>query len=190
MVTRISLNDKTQQEVQSMLQADLEEYAVMVNEIADKEGLLNMEASLMTEHDNFQAILKQTNYDLVDEILFDGEVYKKSEIADHIAYFLNKHEVEWSYTLGMYQLVQLWRNANITQIPYEAYDSTLRVLNQTKFKGYTEWRDILAANEFLSSCHAEYVRDTSYLIYLSQKHNILLDKLKAQEPQEEAPTAE
>jgi hypothetical protein len=181
MVTRISLNEKNQAEVQSILQEELDMYKITVDEISDENGLLEMEKSLMAEHDNFQAILKQTKYALKDDAVFDGETYKKSAITDNIAYFLGKMEVEWSYTLGMYQLVQLWRT-DVKEIPYDAYDSTLRILNQIKFKGYNEWRDILVANEFLSSCHAEYVRDTSYLIYLSQKHNILLDRLKLVQP--------
>ena len=177
MVTREELNGKLQQEVQAMLQEDLNVYKITVDEIGDENELLEMEKSLMDEHDNFQASIKQTVYSLNNEVVFDGDLYKKSDITNNIVYLLNKHEVEWSYTLGMYQLVQLWKT-DLKEIPYEAYDSTLRILNQTKFKGYSEWRDILVINEFLSSCHAEYVRDTSYLIYLSQKHNILLDRLK------------
>jgi hypothetical protein len=112
---------------------------------------------------------------------YEDEVYKKSNIVDNIVYFLNKNEVEWSYTLGLYQLVKLWKS-NADTITYEAYDSTLRILNQTKYKGFKEWTDILVINEFLSSCHAEYVRDTSYLIYLAQLHNTLIDRLKMVSP--------
>jgi quinol monooxygenase YgiN len=83
----------------------------------------------------------------------------------------------------MYQLIRLWRSANLTQISYEAYDSTLRILNQTKFKGFEEWKDILVVNEYLSSCHMQYVKDTSYMIYLAQKHNTILDRMKMISPE-------
>ena len=182
MVTREELNGKTHGDIQAILQDDLEAYKLEIDSIDDKETLLEFEKNLMVDHDTFQAQLKVTNYALGDNVVFEGEEFKKSKVADDIAYFLNKHEVEWSYTLGMYQLVQLWRSADLNQISYEAYDSTLRLLNQTKFKGYSEWRDILVVNEYLSSCHFEYVKDTSYMIYLAQKHNTIMDRLKLISP--------
>jgi hypothetical protein len=30
----------------------------------------------------------------------------------------------------------------------------------------------------MSACHADYLRDTAYLIYLADRHNIILDQLK------------
>lgn len=182
MVTRDELKGKTIAEIQAALQQELDTYKITVDEISDEQELLDMEKELMKEHDETQKALKETVYELKDSVMFDGKEFKKSKIADNIAYFLNKHEVEWSYTLGMYQLVQLWRSANLTQISYEAYDSTLRLLNQTKFKGYGEWEDILAVNEYLSSCHEAYVKDTSYLIFIAQKHNTILDRLKLVSP--------
>lgn len=182
MVTRDELKGKTIAEIQATLQQELDTYKITVDEISDEQELLDMEKELMKEHDETQKALKETVYELKDSVMFDGKEFKKSRIMDNIAYFLNKHEVEWSYTLGMYQLVQLWRSANLTQISYEAYDSTLRLLNQTKFKGYGEWEDILAVNEYLSSCHEAYVKDTSYLIFIAQKHNTILDRLKLVSP--------
>lgn len=182
MVTREDLKGKTIAEIKDTLQHELDVFKITVDEITEEQELLDLEKELMKEHDETQKALKETVYELKDSVMFDGKEFKKSRIADNIAYFLNKHEVEWSYTLGMYQLVQLWRSANLTQISYEAYDSTLRLLNQTKFKGYGEWEDILAVNEYLSSCHEAYVKDTSYLIFIAQKHNTILDRLKLVSP--------
>lgn len=181
MVTRLELNEKTHSEIQATLQQDLDLYKISVDEISEVSELEQLESDLMKEHDEFQLVLKQTNYKLQESVDFEGGNYKKSVVAENIAYFLNKQEVEWSYTLGLYQLVKLWRNVG-EEIPYDAYDSTLRLLNQTKFKGFNEWRDILVANEYLSICHLEYVRDTSYLIYLAQKHNIIMDRMKLVSP--------
>lgn len=183
MVTREELTGKTVKEIQAALQDDLVLYKEEVNAIDDEQTLLDMEKVVMAEQDQIKDALKETHYELQDSVVYDGKEYKKSKVADTIAYFLNKHEVEWSYTLGMYQLVQLWRSTDLTKIQYDAYDSTLRLLNQTKFKGFDEWRDILMVNEYLSSCHEAYVKDTSYLIYLAQKHNTILDRMKLVSPE-------
>ena len=44
-------------------------------------------------------------------------------------------------------------------------------------------RKILAVNEFLSSSHNDYVRDTAYMIYLSNLHNVVIDALKKFNPE-------
>lgn len=183
MVTRDELVGKNVKEIQAALQDDLTVWADEIALIDSQEKLEELEKEVMAEHDKVQLDLKSVVYDLPESTVFDGKEFKKSKIMDNIVYFLGKHEVEWSYTLGMYQLVRLWRTSNLTQISYEAYDSTLRLLNQTKFKGYGEWEDILAVNEYLSSCHEAYVKDTSYLIYLAQKHNTILDRMKLVSPE-------
>lgn len=189
MVTRLELNEKTREEIQNTLQQDLDVYKISIDEITEVSELVQLENELMKEHDEFQSTLRQTNYKLPDSVEFENETHKKKVVADNIAHFLNKQEVEWSYTLGLYQLVKLWRNIG-EEIPYDAYDSTLRILNQTKFKGFNEWRDILVANEYLSACHFEYAKDTSYMIYLANKHNIIMDRMKLVSPTPEAVESE
>ena len=55
-----------------------------------------------------------------------------------------------------------------------------------KFKGSSEWRDILAINEYMSKCHNLYSIDTAWLYFLSGKHNAILDLLnKDKQPQPE-----
>lgn len=182
MITRIELNDLNgTEEVQKVVSDALDAYKVEVSEVNTIEELQEMETELMGVHDTFGAELKERMYNLPTSATFDGEEYKKSKIAENIIYFLNKQEVEWSYTLGLYQAVKFWKNVEDT-IPYEVYDSTLRLLNQVKFKGTSEWEKILAINEFMASCHSEYVKDATYLIYLSQMHNCLMDRAKLLQP--------
>jgi hypothetical protein len=57
-------------------------------------------------------------------------------------------------------------------------------LGGLKYKGREQWRKILTINAFLSSCHDEYVKDTSYMIYLSSLHNVVIDALKKFHPEE------
>lgn len=158
---------------------ELREYVELVNSIEDVETLNKMEQDVIKEQDDVNAYLKTVQYKLADNVEFDGGNYKLSDIAKNIVYFINKRDVEWKYTLGLYQLVQFWKSNNPSVVDYGVYDSTLRILNQNTYKGYNEWRDILACNEFFKSAHESYSKDTSWLIFVSEKHNVILDRMKA-----------
>ena len=152
MITREDLNGKSMQEVQEMLEKSNQEYIVEIASLTEEE-ILQREQELMKTMEGYDGYLKNVTQD-----------------------------VEWSYTLGMYEMVKLWKNKDLTSITYSAYDSTLRVLGQLKYKSFENWKRILAINEFLGSCHDEYVMDTNYMIYLSQTHNALIDALKKFNP--------
>lgn len=183
MITRVDLNEKTREEIQEALGQALEAYNVELGELNTVEELQEKEQELMKIHDEFQAELKERIYELPNTASFDGEEYKKSKICDNIVYFLNKQEVEWSFTLGLYQTVKFWKTVENT-ISYEAYDTTLRLLNQVKYKGVKEWEDILVINEFLSACHLEYAKDASYLMFLAQAHEAIMNRAKLLQPVE------
>ena len=158
---------------------ELREYVELVNSIEDVETLNKMEQDVIKEQDDVNNYLHTVQYQLQDSVEFDGGNYKLSDIAKNIVYFINKRDVEWKYTLGLYQLVQFWKSNNPSVVDYGVYDSTLRILNQNTYKGYNEWRDILACNEFFKSAHESYSKDTSWLIFVSEKHNVILDRMKA-----------
>jgi hypothetical protein len=91
-------------------------------------------------------------------------------------------EVKWSYTLGLKQLVDMWKSEDFKEINYRVYDTTLRTLDQVSYKGYSEWNDILIINEYLSGCHNDYSLDTGMLVYLSEMHNLVMNRMKAIDP--------
>ena len=122
--------------------------------------------------------LKATEYDVPESCTFNDMIYDAKTASSYIVSFINTQEVDWNYTLGLYELVKLWKDKNLKTIKYHAYDSTLRILGQCKYKGSENWKRILVVNTFLGSCHEEYVRDTAYMIYLTSLHNVLLDALK------------
>lgn len=189
MITREELNEKTQQEIKEMLEADVQAYSVQVSEIASEEEVLKLEKELIEKMQENDKVLRDTFYDINEECTYDGQNFNKKTICEYIVDFINTQEVEWSYTLGLYELVKIWKNnKDLTNIQYHVYDSTLRILGQVKYKGFETWKKILVVNDYLSSCHDNYVRDTSYMIYLSHLHNVLIDTLKTFNP-EEAPAA-
>lgn len=186
MVKREDLAGKTQKEIEAMLDADIQEYIVVVSELADKDAVLAKEEELMVVMNDNDTRLKAVEYDIADSCIFDNQVFNRKTVAEYLIDFINTQEVDWNYTLGLYELVKLWKNKDLVKIQYHAYDSTLRILGQCKYKGFESWRKIMVVNTFLSTCHEEYVRDTGYMIYLTTLHNALLDALKRfDEPQPE-----
>lgn len=190
MITRTDLNGKTPQEVENMLQEDIQAYAVSLESLGSEEDLLAREQELVHLMDVNDERIKTVMYSLPENCTFDNQTFSREKVASYIVDLLDKSEVEWSYTLGMYQMVQLWKNKELTEIQYNAYDSILRLLGGLKYKGFESWKKILIVNEFLSGCHEEYVRDYGYMVYLSQLHNAVLELLKKPEENMEGPAVE
>lgn len=183
MITREELIEKTQAEIQAMLEADTQQFAVTISELASEEEVLEQEKELIVTMTDNDAHMKTISYEVPETCTFDDTVYNSKTICRQISDFVENNEVEWSYTLGLYELCKFWRETPKT-VPYHIYDSTLRVLGGLKYKGREQWRKILTINTFLSSCHDEYVKDTSYMIYLSSLHNVVIDALKKFHPEE------
>lgn len=188
-MTKEFLNENTLEAVAQQFDQELQEFGIQVGEITELDQLDTLEKEIMKEQDEVDAYLRTVQYQLPDSAVFDGEKYSLNDIAKNIVYFINKREVEWKYTLGLYQLVKFWKSQNPTVIDYGVYDSTLRILNQNSFKGYQEWKDILACNEYLKSAHEGYSKDTSWLIFVSEKHNMIMSQRdllakQAEQPQE------
>ena len=182
MITRQDLNGKTLQQIQQELQVDCMNYQAQAEQMSMEE-LNNAEAELVTIMNDYDTQLTNTTYELAKSIEYGGEKYTKSVISVMIIDFINRMEVDWQYTLGMYELVRLWQGVD-KKITYKEYDSTLRILGQVKYKGYDDWKHILAVNEFLMVPQEAYARDNIYVAYLAELHNVILNKMKEEETQE------
>lgn len=181
MITREDLNGKSLQDMQKFLEEGVNNFKVEIEALSEDETL-QREQELMRVMEEYDGVLRTVVYDIPEQCTFDGQVFNRKTVGEFIVDVLNTQEVEWSLSLGMYELAKLWKNKEVMKINYHAYDSTLRVLGQCKFKGFDNWRKILTINEFLGECHDNYVADTNYMIYLSQLHNALLDVLKKFNP--------
>lgn len=185
MINREDFNGKKYEEMMAVMEQELVLYHDTLNDLTTLEACKAEEGKLMNYMDGVDARLNTVTYELPESIEFENKHYSRKDIISKIIYFLNKIEVKWEHTLGMYQLVALWKGDNFTEIPYRAYDSTLRCLNQVTFKGMQEWTDILAVNEYLSIAHNEYSLDTGMLIFYSECHNALMDRMKELNPTDE-----
>lgn len=187
MIKREDFNGKTYDEMASAMQADLVVYAEQVANFATIDECAAEEQVLMASMDEVQQRLDTVAYTLPKDVNYGGKLYSKKDVASKVIYFLNKIECKYEQTLGLYQLVHLWKAEDFDVIPYRVYDSTLRCLNTVSFKGLSEWTDILVVNEFLSQCHNEYSLDTGMLVYLSEMHNLVMNRMKELEPTADVP---
>jgi len=172
-----TLKKKAYKEVAEELEKGLEEFKQKVSEVSVVDELTKMEDDLMEEQKKFDEYIKTVKYTLPDATEYDGERFTKNDIAKLIVEFLNRSEVDWQFTLGLFQLVKLWREKDLQTIDYSAFDSTLRLLNNLKFRGFSDWRNILAVNEYMKGCHEPYSIDTAYMIFLNQKHQEILNRI-------------
>lgn len=168
---------ETPQQFAERLQKELDEYKTKISGIKTKEELDEEEKLCNDELDKYEKYLNETEYNISDGVDFDGTHYTKKDISTEIIYFLNKMEVKWDFTLGLYELSKLWRN-NVDVLNFKQLDSTLRTLDQVQFKGYKEWKDILSINEYFKAVHSEFSIDTAGMIYLHQRLNAVLEQME------------
>lgn len=182
MIKREDLKSLAGDELQTKLKVDVEAYEAEVAGINDMEELKKREQDLMPlmqEHDNYLSELK---YALPEEVEYEGKRYTRRDVATSLIYFLNKAKVKWELTLGMHQLIAIWKNRDAADVLYRAYDATLRTLSTMEFQGDDEWRQILVVNEYMRNMHEEYTRDTSYTYYLAGYHNAILNRMQLLSP--------
>lgn len=176
MIKREELNGKDLNVIQQELQALCADYQAQAEQMTMEE-LNAAEAELVTIMNDYDAQLTTATYQLASSVEYGGEKFSKNLLAKFIIDFVNRMEVDWQYTLGMYEMIRLWEGIG-KKITYKEYDSTLRILGQIKYKGYDDWKRILAVNEFLMVPQEAYARDNVYMAYLAELHNIILNKMK------------
>jgi hypothetical protein len=159
------------------LQSELDEYKKKVLDLKTIEDAELEEKACIEDAEKYEKYIAQTAYELKNDVTYDGSHYTKREIATMIMYFIGKQEVKWDFTLGLYELYKLWKN-DVNVLTFRQLDSTLRVLDQCQFKGFKEWKDILAINEYFKSNHEQFSIDTAGTIYLAQRHNAVMDQME------------
>ena len=174
--------EETAQQMAERLQKEVDEYKEMVSSITSQEKLDELEKEMMKEYDDYEAYLKDVRYPLPASTTFEGKEFSKSDVAGKIIYFISKIEQTWQYVLGLYELCKLWKSPTFTEINFGALDSTLRLLDQCKFQGMSEWRDILIVNEYMKALHEQYAKDTTRHIAIAQKHDAIIKQRDLIEP--------
>lgn len=179
MVKANEFKEKNLQETQDELQKRLDGYKEKVSQVTNLDELKKMEEEVIAEQDEFDEYLRGAEYLLdQDPVEFEGKKYSTADIARKIVYHLNRNEQEFQYCLGLHGLVSIWKTSPITKISYGALDSTLRILGGLKYKGDSEWVDILVINNYLTSVHEPYIKDRSLLVTLAEMHNAVVSQIQ------------
>lgn len=166
------------QEIAKELEADVALYNEELTGMT-REQLEAEEASIMDVFKANDEYVAGVEYELPDGIEYDGHKLKRSEITNKIVNFLNRIEVQFQATLGLYQCIRFWKTRGAGKIPYGAFDSTLRMLGTLKFKGEQDCFDILVTNNWFTAAHDSYSRDNIWTQYLHARHNAIMQALEA-----------
>ena len=167
-------------EAAQVMDKELDEFKTSLTS-KTKEELLAMEEDTIKAIDENAEKCKTEMFTLPDSVTFRGKQYSRSDVEKKIAYFLNKQDVNFQMTLGMYELTDMFLRGDTKEISYHALDSVLRILGGLKFTGHTEWRDILIINSWLNPIQTKYTKLTTQSMYLAQRHNTIVEKLQAEE---------
>lgn len=175
--TQVKTTAEKLQEMYEQMRTEIKEYTEEVSKIDNVEGLEEKEQELIKLMDENDERIKNTSYKLQDAVIFGGKLYTKAAVSKFINEQFDKLEVNWQMTLGIFQLYDFWKK-NQEEISYAILDSTLRTLQQLKFKGYQDMRNILIINEYFKFNHEEYTKDLAKTTLLAEKHNALIDRMK------------
>jgi len=175
--------EKSVEETQEILQKRLDDEKAKIKGITDLEELKAYELEIDKEQEEYDKYLREREYEIPqDPIIFSGKTYSVGDIATKITYHLNRIEQSFEYVMGLLGLVNIWKTRPIKKISFGAYDSTLRLLNQLKYRGAQEWTEILAINEFLKQVRDDYTKDLAIFQTLAEIRNIASQEIELRKP--------
>lgn len=189
-LSRDVLAKETVEKVQSMMEADVVAFTEEMNNINTVDELKKVEEDLMKIFDENDKYLQNVTYGLEAEVEYDGKLVKRSDIINFIIGFINRIEVEFRATLGIYQAIKYWKTKGADNVPYAVFDSTLRMLGTLKFKGEKDCFEILVVNNWFAGAHDSYIRDNAYTNYLAAKHQAIMSRMEELEKKAAEATAD
>lgn len=175
--------DSTIEEITDKYQKVIDEYTKYVKGDNTVDQLKEEEELMSAVANEWDLQLKSKIYKLSAETKWKDKSLSQNVVATKIRGMLDKVEVEYRYTLGMYQLYEWWRSPK-KKIEYAVLNSTLRTLGQAglKFKGSKEWEDILIIDQYFKESNKEYSVDTIHTLAIASCHSVLMDEIQLQSP--------
>jgi hypothetical protein len=152
----------------------------------NEQALLEEEKIWVDKIEEFEEILKDTKYKLPDSINFDGTEFPKAEVAKRIRAILDNTEIQFSFTLGYYEVYKFWKSPN-KNIKHKVLEATLNALGGVdKYKGYKEWENILIVDSYFKPFYdTDYQNNNLDRMMYTALHNAVLDELKMLQPVEQ-----
>mgnify|MGYP007069883554 CR=1 FL=1 len=173
---------ETTADTAQLCEKQVKEYETWV-ETLELDQLKEEEQNIIAIINEHEQILKEKKYPLGKKVSFEGRVYTKDKVCGFIREVLNKREVEYNYTLGLYQMYRYWENPG-NEVDYTVLDNTLRTLENggTKFKGVGEWEKVLVINEYFKENNNDLTMDFLQGIYYAHLHNKLITRIQLLSP--------
>lgn len=134
-----------------------------------KEELETLLNELLEESKNLNKEVSETTYDL--------PVAKQKAVFDNINYFIDKQSVKWNYALGIITIYEFFDKKQ-TQITYALLDTTLRMLGSLEFKGYAEWKKVVAINDYFSGIAESYREITDRILDSAERYSMVEQQLE------------
>lgn len=106
---------------------------------------------------------------------------KHTDAFNAIRTLLGKVKVQWQYASAMAEMYDYWNPSKkkAGSVQYGLLDATLRYLGQMEFEGYEEWKCVSVINSYFEPIKDEYVKISSKIYDVADKHNAILEKLDA-----------
>lgn len=177
----VYIEEESAAEMGDRLQKKADDYKEELAKISSIDELKKIEENLISELEMFDKYLKKVAYVLPQDVEFDGRRHPIGKVSSTIVKFIQRKEVQFSYTLGMYQLSKFWA-ASPRKIDYYTLNSTLETLNTLQFKGMSDWTDILMINEYFKACNKDYVKDLTAYHYFSTMHSHVIERMQICDP--------
>lgn len=174
-------DNETAPEMGDRLQKIADNYKLELEKINDTEELKKKEQEWIDKLEQLDKYLEKVQYNLPKTTVFNFHTYQKGVIAQRIIRFIQTKDVQFQFTLGMWELCKLWLT-DPSSLTYSQYNATLETLGTLTFKGMSEWENILIINEFFRATNKEYAKDLTAYQYLSTMHSNLVQRLQMIEP--------
>lgn len=156
-----------------MTQEELEKYKKSLEKKSLKQ-LQKMEQEVVTEADTIDKEVAATTFPLKEE---DYAV-----VAPFIRKFIESKSVQWQYAVALKQLVDFWSDTKPEVVPFPVLDSTLRLLGELQYKGYEEWSEIIAINNYFASISNDYTTTMQRAWDVASRHNAIMDAMQKSTP--------
>ena len=174
-------NDEEPEAMGDRLQLEADNFKEKLKDISSVEELEEMEKDTVSKIEELEGYFKVVEYDLPRSAVFDGKTVTHQQICKNISKYLQRKEINFSYTLGLYQLVKFW-NTIPSKVNYYFLNSTLETLSSLQFKGFQDWVEILSINEYFKLCNDEYKKDITAYQYLSTIHSHIVERIQLVNP--------
>lgn len=168
--------------------SELDRYIAYLKENfnGNEQALLEEEKVWIDKMNEFEEYIKTVKYKLPDSIIFDNTEFPKTEIAKRIRAILDNTEIQFSFTLGYYEVYKFWKIPT-KNIKHKILEATLNVLGGiNKYKGFKEWESILIVDSYFKPFYdTDYQKNNLDGLMYASLHNAVLDELKLLQPVEQ-----